>query len=627
MVGPGPGRRALLRGVGGLSVGLGLGGCVWREVTGGADAADEPSRRGGRITLGSVGAFEALAPLAVESVPTGVLVDLCYAPGVLVEPSGFQTVPWSFADWERLGEGERVGVDLAELTWSDDEPLTPGDVGFTYGTLAEHRPARYRSVADRVLGVEGSDDWDLELVFDEPVGVLADPFSVPILPEHVHADLEDPIGDVPDEPITLGPADVDAFEPEVGIDLTFREEWPPLDAGWAETYEMRGGPFLDEVRFRVHDTASEVVAAVEQGAVDAGAFDLGPVALSGEGGSTAVATGPDDGFEALAFNTRVEPFDDQSFRQALSMLLDRERWVSRYRGFADPGSTLLPPAYPHLRPEAAAGEEPNEHPAMAALWERDALTPVREFLESGGTVTGEAGEYAGREVAESATGVETTQDEARHEYAFVETLTDSLIEAGVARELTIEEELVTERLGRPVSVLAPPVESASPLAEVTHRFAERLREFGVPVEVEVTGTAEIGERAFEDGDFDVCPLAWRGCSPHGVRTLSTLLHSGNTVEEGDGDGPWFNLTGYGLDEASADDELDDLRRERDDEARIEGVRALSERLYLEAPIAVVGYRIAAWPIDTTSFEGIVSDVVAPGGSSLPIQLLALRWER
>jgi peptide/nickel transport system substrate-binding protein len=626
MAGSGPGRRALLRSVGGLGLSLGLAGCARREG-GGANAAEEQTQRGGRITLATVEAFEPLAPLSVASASTGVLVDLCYASGALVEPSGFETVPWAFANWEPLDDGERVGIDLAELRWSDDEPLRPSDVQFTYEVLREHRPPRYRSVADRVLGVQGSDDWDLELVFDDPVGVLTDPFSVPLLPEHVYTDLDDPVGDLPDEAVTLGPADVEAFDPDAGVDLTFREEWPPLEAEWAEAYEMRGGPFLDEVRFRVHGSASEVVADVERGATDAGAFDLGPVRFSGERGDAAVVTGPDDGFEALAFNTRVEPLDDQSFRQALSMLLDRERWVARYQGFGDPGSTVLPPTFAQLRPEAAAGEEPNDHPAVAALWERDALTPVREFLDAGEAITGEAGEYAGHEVSESATGVETTQDEARHEYAFVETVTDSLIEAEVALELTVDGERLTEYLGRPLSILAPPARGASPLAEITHGFAERVRSLGVPVEVEVASTAEIRERAFEAADFDVCPLAWRGCSPHGVRTLTTLFHSENAVDGATGDGPSYNLTGYGLDEASADDDLDDLRRERDEESRVEGVRRLSERLYLEAPVAVVGYRIAAWPINTSSFEGIVSDVAAPGGSSLPVQLYALKWDR
>ncbi len=627
MAGSGPGRRALLRSVGGLGLSLGVAGCAWREGGSGANAAEEQTPRGGRITLGTVEAFEPLAPLSVESAPTGVLVDLCYASGALVEPNGFETVPWAFADWEALDDGERVGIELAEIRWSDDEPLRPSDVQFTYELLREHRPPRYRSIADAVVGVEGSDDWDLEIVFDGPVGVLADPFSVPLLAEHVSDDLEDPVGELPEEPVTLGPADVEAFDPGTGVDLAFREEWPPLEARWAEAYGMRGGPFLEEVRFRVHGSASEVVADVERGAIDAGAFDLGPVRLSGEGADTAVATGPDDGFEALAFNTRVEPLDDQSFRQALSMLLDRERWVARYRGLGDPGSTVLPPAFSHLRPEAAADEEPNDHPTVAALWERDALTPIREFLESGETITGEGGEHAGHEVSESATGIETTQGDARHEYAFVETVTDSLLEAEVARELTIDDERLTEYLGRPLSVLAPPEGSASPLAESTHGFAERIRAFGVPVEVEVAGSAEIRERAFETADFDVCPFAWRGCSPHGVRTLETLFHAENTVDEGGGDGPWYNLTGYGLDEASADDDLEDLRRERDEESRVEGVRGLSERLYLEAPVAVVGYRTATWPIDTASFEGIVSDVVAPGGSSLPVQLYALRWDR
>ena len=628
MTGSRPGRRALLRSVGGLGLALGVSGCGWRDVTGsGANAAEESPRRGGRITLGSVGAFEPLAPLSVASDSTGALVDLCYASGAIVEPSEFETHPWAFADWERLGDGERIGVDLAELHWSDDEPFTPNDVAFTYGTIREHRPARFRSVADGFLGIDGSDDWDLEVVFDEPVGVLADPLSVPLLPEHVHAGLEEPVDGVPDEPVTLGPADVEAFDPEAGIDLRLREEWPPLDAEWAEAHGMDGGPFLDEVRVRVYGSASEVVADVERGAIDAGAFDLGPVRLSGEEGEAAVVTGPDDGFEALAFNTRVEPLDDQSFRQALSMLLDRERWVARYQGFGEPGSVLLPPAFAHLRPEAAAGEEPNDHPIVSALWEREAVTPIREFLESGETITGEAGEYAGQEVVESATGIETTQDEARHEYAFVETLTDSLLNAEVAREITVDGELVTERLGRPLSVLAPPAGTASPLSEVTHGFAERVRSLGVPVEVAVAPAGEIRERAFAGAEFDVCPIAWRGCSPHGIRTLATLAHSDNTVEEGDGDGPWYNLTGYGLDEASADGELDDLRRERSEESRVEGVRRLSERLYLEAPIAVVGYRIATWPVDAASFGGILGDVVAPGGSSLPVQLCGLRRDR
>lgn len=639
-------RRSMLRaGTGALA--LPLAGCLSDDEDDDAgsrpDEADSGAiERGGTFTIGLPGTLEAPNPLTAGSAPTDALIDLLYQPGVLIEPDGFEAMPWAFVDWgaDDAGEGMTVSIDLREdLEWTDGEAVTVEDVLFTYEYYVEHEPGRFRSAVEPIESVAEGADADVELVLSESIGSYeAEQLSVPLLPEHVWSDVDDPADHAPDEPVGLGPGRVTAGDPEAGFEIALVEDWPLARQEWVEEHGLlvEGGPFLEAIELRPVASTDALERELAGGGIDAihdAGFDPARAGSIDGREDLGLVAGHDDGFGHYTIDLGSPPLDDQAFRQALGMAMDREHWVEIQRGYAVPGSVVVPPGFDHLRPETAAGEpvpqspDAETHPALEALGFRGAdgeldAGSIHEFLASGAVVDGSEGTYAGREYPGSLTGFGTTgQSEATYDYELGEVRSDVLEEAGVEAELYADGQTIAELHDGPLALLAPPDDANPREAELSRGFVRNLRRLGIPVEREVATAGEIADRAHLEADFDVYPGQWSALSAHGAPSLYDLFHSDNVP----GDGSFgYNAAGYGLgDSAGADDAIEAARSEPDADRRDELVREVAERIYLEAPTLVRSYRWCQWPVNTAEFAGFVSGIPGVGSSNLRLQALTV----
>ncbi len=144
---------------------------------------------------------------------------------------------------------------------------------------------------------------------------------------------------------------------------------------------FRRGPYSPAVEIQVFGDLAGAYAALESGRVD---YVLNPLGVSDDGSLTALPpagaaqhAAPQNGLVYLAFNLRYAPFDRLALRQALDILLDRQRIVEKdLQGLGYPAFSIVPPGNafwwnPALAPE---GEQisPEDRLNLAVQTLRDA---------------------------------------------------------------------------------------------------------------------------------------------------------------------------------------------------------------------------------------------------------------
>ncbi len=651
-------RRSFLRASGAGVAAVSAAGCL--DADGGEDGdgnggtgvpesgETEPDEieRGGSFTVGLPGAIEAPNPLTASSAYTWSVLELVHQTGVFVEPEAFEVMPWAFTEWDAEEREGRMTIRFSvndDLRWTDGEAFTVDDALFTYEYYMDREPTRYRAAIDPIESVSEADNgFDVRLELSEAVGTWeVEQLGLHLLPRHVWEGVDDHTAHGSDEPVGLGPGRITRLEPDTAIDVSLDGESPLTRYDWVDEHDLflAEGPYLDSIRFRVLDDAAlhrEFVA----GNVDAihdDAFDPGRTGTLEDRDGLDLIDGRADGYGHYTVNMRVTPFDDQAFRQAMRMAMDGPRWVREMaRDSAVAGSVVVPPAYEHLRPETAADEpvqqSPDEeaHPALEALRFRGTgdgaldVEAVREFLRSGEVISGRGGTYAGVEYPGSLTDVgETAQTEAAYDYEFGEVRSDVLREAGADAELYVDGQTIEERNEGPLTMLNYPPDERPRVVEFTQEYVGNLRRLGVPIRQEIVTAGVMADRAFLEAEFDVHPMEWSSLSSQGADSLYRLFHSDNAhAADSTFDSFAYNASGYGLEGlAGADEEIDAMRRELDDERRDALVRRVAERLYLEAPTLVRDYPPSRWPVNAGEYAGFMADVPSPGSDGLWKQCL------
>lgn len=148
----------------------------------------------------------------------------------------------------------------------------------------------------------------------------------------------------------------------VGTGPFVADDWVPgvvLRGHRNPTYWQRGLPRLDAVEFRFIPDASERVAALDKGTVDAiTAGDLDPTTLSGADHEVVVGdTDPVERF--LVLNTARPPLDDVRVREALARATDLPALVAKVGG---PGAASADSPFAPTSPWHVASGQPTFDP-------------------------------------------------------------------------------------------------------------------------------------------------------------------------------------------------------------------------------------------------------------------------
>ena len=184
-----------------------------------------------------------VAPAAAQEVTTGGVVRVTRSSGSYTNNSNpfgtaGQNLPSTASIYEPLffvnavtgeevpllGTSYRWGEGNLTLTvktregvlFSDGEPFSAQDVAFTFNYIREHPELDTAGVwALGLESVEASDDTTVVFSFTEPnTPLLPDLISLrTVVPEHIWADIADPVQETNENPVGTGPCFLESFCP------------------------------------------------------------------------------------------------------------------------------------------------------------------------------------------------------------------------------------------------------------------------------------------------------------------------------------------------------------------------------------------------------------------------------
>jgi len=229
------------------------------------------------------------------------------------------------------------------VKWQDGEPLTAGDVAFTFNYIVDNDLQTLAVYTGGITGATAVDDTTVEITTEKPKSnMLA--MVVPIIPEHIWGKISARAATStyrnPVPIVGSGPFQVVEWSKGKYIRLEANEDY------WG------GAPKVHELIFENYKSADTMTADLKQGAIDA-AIELPQAqvpALEQTEGVT-LLKGTHWRFNELGFNCYDSPDSmgnpvllDEKFRQALNWAIDRQKIVDvAFFGQADVGSTLIVP--------------------------------------------------------------------------------------------------------------------------------------------------------------------------------------------------------------------------------------------------------------------------------------------
>ena len=233
-----------------------------------------------------------------------------------------------------------IVVTLREgMSFHDGEPVRAEDVAFTFQYYMDSSYSYFDSYLEPIDTVEVTGDHEITFNLTEPSASFATITlsQIPILPEHVWSEIEDPQELSPDEIPTVGsgPFAFDRYDRGEFMSISTNPDHFHAD-------EIT----VDGVEFLIYADAEGVFTALDTGEVDMTAWRMEPgqIPLAEDNDDLTVVSVPDFGYFHMTYNLRREPFDDVAMRRALTMAMDRERMVNvLLEGRGEVGTSVIAP--------------------------------------------------------------------------------------------------------------------------------------------------------------------------------------------------------------------------------------------------------------------------------------------
>lgn len=293
--------------------------------------------------------FHPFMPMGVARWGTSAGV---YEPLMIFNRITGEYVPWLATEFEWRGNAETLIFTIRDgVRWSDGTPFSAKDVVYTFNLLKEQPVLDTGGLWDYLSSVELDGTNQVVLNFSRPYSPgLMSLAQLPIVPEHIWSQIDDPVTFSNPNPVATGPfTEVLSFKSQV------------YELGRNPYYWMEDYPKIKALRFPAYPTNEQVTLALINGELDwAGSFvpaiDRIYVAKDPEHHGywfPAVA-----GSVYLYPSQWVEAFRDARVRKAISLALDREmiNRVAMYNYTKLPEPTGLSAGYakwrhPDIKPD------------------------------------------------------------------------------------------------------------------------------------------------------------------------------------------------------------------------------------------------------------------------------------
>jgi peptide/nickel transport system substrate-binding protein len=283
-------------------------------------------------------------PFRVSTAGPGGAVMLSLLYDTLTWKDEHGVIPWLATSWDTSPDGLDVTFTLAHgVHWQDGQPLTAEDVAFSFGYYAAH-PYRWMPTDSLVASAAVLDADHVRLHLKSPYPAFLEEVagSVPIIPEHVWANVADP----------LQYAGLDA---SMGSGPYRLAEYRSADGAYRLTANpdyFKGRPRVDEIQ-QLNVPNETLMQAVQQGQVDlAYTSDTTVVDLFATSPRVRVLATAPLSVVRLVLNVDQPPLDRVEVRQALAYAIDRSSIAAAVtRGTPVVGSAgVIPPETPWFAP-------------------------------------------------------------------------------------------------------------------------------------------------------------------------------------------------------------------------------------------------------------------------------------
>ena len=308
-----------------------------------------------RITLrvGLTQDWEVINPTSGFTVPVYEIWNLQYATLTDKAADDFANIPGLAESWEEVEPGLDYVYTLREgLTWSDGEPLTAEDVAWNINTAREQG---WDNQISTVANIEATviDERTVQLVSSVPDPKLPT-MDVYLMPQHIWepiaTDYDAATQYAADDGVGSGPFFLSEFTPGQTVIM----EVNPSYWGW----EGEEPPY-DEIIFRLFENPDAMVAALQQGELDAAhGIPAGSWDTLEADESIEVVEGHQGGFDEIAINggaVEGQPHPallDINVRRAIAHGVDRDAVIEDLEfGHASRLETVSASADPKWLPE------------------------------------------------------------------------------------------------------------------------------------------------------------------------------------------------------------------------------------------------------------------------------------
>jgi peptide/nickel transport system substrate-binding protein len=302
---------------------------------GSAAGSAQQSQQVERLTIateadkGNLTPYSFRPPPGLHSELTGLVHDTLF-----LDPYTEEPIPWLATEASASSDARTWTVTLRDdVTWHDGQEFTAEDVAFTYDYYKEGPSNRYSHHASdypTIDSVEVLDPYTARFTCADPCPTLAliTLADLPILPKHIWENVEDPLT-YTELPVGTGPYRlVEHVE-----DQSYRFE--------ANEDYFLGPPSVEEIEMPIVPDPSSMFLALETGQVDTVTRNVPPELEERLGETQNIGLVDGDRFSSIfyRFNDERPPLDQQEFRRALDMSIDRQALVDTVLlGSGRPGS-------------------------------------------------------------------------------------------------------------------------------------------------------------------------------------------------------------------------------------------------------------------------------------------------
>jgi len=310
------------------------------DAAGPAEPAGDPVA-GGTLTWGvpaepSAGGID---PMVASAIAAEVIDSIAYDTLLTRDDDG-TIQPALATEWEQVDELTWVFQLRDDVTFADGTPFDAGDVVYSFETRKDGGSnATYLSSME---SVEATGDHEVTFHFSQPDGTFLDAVSAR---QTFFIVGEEAYGGATEEErqtLSLGTGAYQVTEWKQGVSITMEKN----EEYWGEE------PYLDSIVFEFYPDENTLLAAVQQGSVQAASFIDGSLAQQAE---TAGFTLGEAAFRqnlAIYINPEAGPLADINVRRAFALALDRQALVDTAM-LGNAGVSFVPPAGDPGAPDAA----------------------------------------------------------------------------------------------------------------------------------------------------------------------------------------------------------------------------------------------------------------------------------